>query len=213
MWISRGPFAGHERPRGPDASFRFELLERLLHALRRRVQVGAGHLDVRVTECCLTSWSSPPASSTCDPNSWRRSEVPIVDLRLPAGRVPPRIRQASWNGLPNCVAKYMGGSRKLAPSGASLRRSSTFRSVGGIGIRRLRFVLVFSAVSTRTSLAHRAIVAAAVLRHDSPFRAPPRLGPSYTDQPRPTGAPPRLRADDGHAGATWARRSWRRRAL
>ena len=47
--------AGHLRATAYDlqalaSSFHFELPERTLGALRRRVQAGAGHLDVRVTE-------------------------------------------------------------------------------------------------------------------------------------------------------------------
>ena len=71
----------------------FQLLECPLHAVRRRVQVGAGHLDVRVTVGRLHLVEFPAGFELLQAEFVAQvMEVQIVNPRLPAGHVPPVIR-------------------------------------------------------------------------------------------------------------------------
>ena len=97
----------------PASSFRFELLERLLDALRRRVQVGAGHLDVRMAQRRLHLVELPAGFEQLRTELMAQVlEVQIVDLGLPSSDIPPGIRQPSWNGLPHCVAEHVSGRQQ-----------------------------------------------------------------------------------------------------
>jgi hypothetical protein len=85
--------AGHLRATNDlqalTASFRFELLERLLDALRCRVQLGARHRDVRVSEGRLNLVQFPARFEQLRPELVAQVVEPFV---LCKGEEQPLIR-------------------------------------------------------------------------------------------------------------------------